>query len=262
MRALKRKWLLTALIAAGLAALPATALADTTIGMTGGNGFCAHFGPSGQGGVWADTSYVVPSGGGTITSFSFLSDSTNTGQQLDFLVLRPVSSGNYTVVGKSGLVTLGGTGLETFPAQIPVQSGDILGFWTPNGQNVNNCGVSGNDEVITSGSVDDSTGGAIPLAPFFQGDLNEAATLVTSAATDLASLSKTVQGVGTGGSLANKVNQAQSQLASGDTAGACSTLSAFINQVKAQSGKGISPAEATQLISDAKEIEAKLGCRG
>ena len=38
------------------------------------------------------------------------------------------------MVGKTGLVTLAGTGaVETFPAHIPVQENDILGFWAPTG---------------------------------------------------------------------------------------------------------------------------------
>ena len=59
----------------------------------------------------------------------------NAGQQLDFVVLHPVGMGsNYTVVGKTGLVTLAGTGaVETFPGQHSRSAGDILGFWTSTG---------------------------------------------------------------------------------------------------------------------------------
>src|SRR5437763_424036 len=59
------------------AALPVgSALADTTIGQVGGNVICT---PPGGEGVAADTNYVVPSGGGRITSFSFQSTSANNG---------------------------------------------------------------------------------------------------------------------------------------------------------------------------------------
>ncbi|MGN6168260.1 MAG: hypothetical protein ACTHQQ_08825, partial [Solirubrobacteraceae bacterium] len=115
----------------GFAALPAgSALADTTIGQTGANpgqsGLCTTIDP---GALYADEGYVVPSGGGKITSFSFLSDSSNAGEPLDFLVLRPDGK-KYGVQGKDA-VTLKGTGLETFSAtpNIPVAAGDILGFW-------------------------------------------------------------------------------------------------------------------------------------
>ena len=63
---------LSLLVAVALAALPvASALAATmTIGKTGSNtgAECAGFS------AWADTNYVVPSGGGAITSFWFQSD--------------------------------------------------------------------------------------------------------------------------------------------------------------------------------------------
>ena len=42
-------------------------------------------------------------------------------------------AGNYKVVGKTGLVTLLGIGLQTIPANIAVQSGDILGFFVAGG---------------------------------------------------------------------------------------------------------------------------------
>jgi hypothetical protein len=117
-----------AVAAAALAtlALAAPALAATTIGQTGGDVGCG--GPR----VVADTNSVVPSGGGTITSFSYAPVSGNGGQQLDFLVLRPTTGSDYTVVGKTGLVTLDRAGgVETFAANISVQGGDILGFWHP-----------------------------------------------------------------------------------------------------------------------------------
>ena len=60
-------------------------------------------------GVLADSDYVVPLGGGTITSFSSDSIPSSAGQQVDFRVLRP-SGADYAVVGKTGLVTLHGPG--------------------------------------------------------------------------------------------------------------------------------------------------------
>jgi hypothetical protein len=76
----------------------------------------------------------------------------------------------------------------------------------------------------------------------------------------LEDLSQAVQGVGPGTSLSDKVQSAQSFLASGDIANTCSTLSAFIHEVKAQSGKHIPLAQASQLIADAQRIQAVLTC--
>lgn len=80
--------------------------------------------PPPTGGVWADTNYVVPTGGGTINSFSFQSDGSNAGHKFDYLVLQPVSGTTYKVVGKTGLQTLAGTvGVVNFPVSIPVHGG-------------------------------------------------------------------------------------------------------------------------------------------
>jgi hypothetical protein len=123
------------LFALGGGAMTAPALADTTIGQTGGTIGCA--GPV----TLADTNYVVPSGGGWITTFTY--QSTLMGpvpfEPLDFLVLRP-AQGNYTVVGVNDvMVTEDGDSIQIFSpidAQgfvrfIPVQGGDILGFYVP-----------------------------------------------------------------------------------------------------------------------------------
>jgi hypothetical protein len=89
-------------------------------------------------------------------------------------------------------------------------------------------------------------------------------TLITrgtgGASEQLADLLQAVQGVGPGRSLADKVQSAQSSLASGDVVGTCSILSAFIHEVKAQSGKHIPASQASQLIADAQRMWAVLAC--
>jgi hypothetical protein len=46
----------------------------------------------------------------------------------------------------------------------------------------------------------------------------------------------------------------------GDSAGACSSLSAFLNEVQAQSGKKLTEAQAQQLTAAANDIRALIGC--
>jgi hypothetical protein len=75
--------------------------------------------------------------------------------------------------------------------------------------------------------------------------------------TDLATAST---GVGSGKSLADKAALAQSQYASGDVAGACTTLTGYINEVKAQSGKKIPATTATALTTQAAAIKTAIGC--
>jgi hypothetical protein len=83
---------------------------------------------------------------------------------------------------------------------------------------------------------------------------------VEGAAAQLADLSQAVQGVGPGTSLADKVALARSDLAAGDIASTCNTLSGFIQEVKAQADKMIPAATASMLITDAQRIQTVLGC--
>ena len=167
--------LAAAVAALSLAVAVVPASADVTIGQTGGE--ASNCGATI---LIGDTSYVVPPGGGTITSFSFESIAANTGQTLDFLVLRLTGTPNsYTVVGKTGLVTLAGTGLETFTANIPVQSGDILGFWL--GSNFPNCIRVGGGYIQTNDPtpVDPSVGDTHSFPTNGLVNLNLSANLVT-----------------------------------------------------------------------------------
>jgi hypothetical protein len=76
----------------------------------------------------------------------------------------------------------------------------------------------------------------------------------------LAELAKLVNGVGPGTSLADKVASAQTYLSSNDIPDTCSTLSAFINEVKAQKGRTINPALADDLLARGQRIKTLLGC--
>ena len=83
---------------------------------------------------------------------------------------------------------------------------------------------------------------------------------VQGAAAQLADLRAAVEGVGPGSSLADKIEAAQAALAGNDAPGTCSILTAFINQVEAQSGKSTETGTADTLIADAMRIRAVLGC--
>jgi hypothetical protein len=83
---------------------------------------------------------------------------------------------------------------------------------------------------------------------------------VNGAAAQLTALDQAVQGVGPGTILANKVAKAQSSLTAGNTAGACTKLTAFVQEVKSQSGVSIPASQAAQLVAEAKNIEVVLAC--
>jgi hypothetical protein len=68
---------------------------------------------------------------------------------------------------------------------------------------------------------------------------------------------------GIANSLDAKLTNAQAALAAaqaGNYANACGALSAFINEVQAQSGKSITVAQATQFIAAANDVRAEIGC--
>jgi uncharacterized delta-60 repeat protein len=73
----------------------------------------------------------------------------------------------------------------------------------------------------------------------------------------------TLSGVpaGTKNSLKSKLQAVLTALASGDTAGACRRLRAFVNEVNAQAGKKrLTAAQAAALITDAERVMNDLGC--
>ena len=83
---------------------------------------------------------------------------------------------------------------------------------------------------------------------------------VKGPAEQLQDLLLAVTNVPPGKSLASKVQDALNAVQSGNTAGACSTLSDFMSEVKAQSGKKLTDAQANSFLTDAARIRAVLGC--
>jgi hypothetical protein len=66
---------------------------------------------------------------------------------------------------------------------------------------------------------------------------------------------------GTANSLIRKLQNALDAINAGDLPTACSSLTAFKNECAAQSGKKLTPAQATQLINAANLIKSNLGCQ-
>jgi len=76
----------------------------------------------------------------------------------------------------------------------------------------------------------------------------------------LEQLGTAVTDVGSGKSLADKIDLVQTYLAVPDVQSACAMLNAFQNQVRAQWGKKLTTELADQLTADAEAIEAAIGC--
>jgi uncharacterized delta-60 repeat protein len=81
---------------------------------------------------------------------------------------------------------------------------------------------------------------------------------VKGAAEQLRELEAAVTG-GPGASLVQKVRQARAYLSQGNIAGTVEVLRAFANEVKAQSGKTITPDQAAVLVASATRIASVLG---
>jgi hypothetical protein len=124
--------LLVASLVVGAAALPASASAAVTLGATGGSGGldCPPDFTWAQNSTAAGSpSYVVPAGGGVITSWSHDRGPALATAQLRLKVFRRTAApGVYLTVGESGFEPLAAAGVNTFATRIPVQGGDLVGF--------------------------------------------------------------------------------------------------------------------------------------
>jgi hypothetical protein len=260
-----RRWLAVPLVlGAGLAAaaLPAgSALADTPIGQTG-TPVPFHY-------LVFDTEYINPAAvvpaDGIITSFQTQSTASGvttchfTGVY-DFQVLRPEGNNQYLVVGDTGNQTDPCDGqLLSYPVNIPVQAGDLLGVyvtWLWAGA----LSSSGSSDA-THQTTEPGVGQTITVNSDYTGPgIDESATLETPADL-LASLDTAAQQAGgPGNSLPAKVQQAQSDLQAGDVTGTCSVLTDFISEVNAQTGKTIPADTAGQLTTAAGQVQTLLSC--
>jgi len=113
-----------------------SASAATTIGQNGAGGAGTGAGTFIQTATGPGVpSYVVPAGGGVITSWSFLAGSSANEQDKLKLVRTTATPNQFFVVGEGALETMTPNALNTFPVRIPVRAGDLLGLFTADGKN-------------------------------------------------------------------------------------------------------------------------------
>jgi hypothetical protein len=182
---------LVALLACALALAGAgSASAQITIGATGapaaGTKLCI-MGPYDNvpGGASAST-FTVPTAG-VITSWSNQAPE-GLGQELTFKVFRPTGAGPlypaFQVVGQDGPRSLTPNAVNTFPVEIPVKAGDLIGDNDVNAETVPNACL-----LKTSNAADViywRSGSVIPGAPAFEVAKGEAGSRMNVAATLLA----------------------------------------------------------------------------
>jgi hypothetical protein len=113
--------------------------------------------------VTTGNTYEVPAGGAVITSWS-TNAATGAGQMLKLKVFRLVYGTTYMVVGHDGPQSLNSGALNTFPASIAVQPGDVLGLNDVNAFSVNNaCNftVTGESQLSAGGDLADGASGTL-----------------------------------------------------------------------------------------------------
>ena len=121
-----------AVVVLGALASVAAAQAATTIGQTG-----APLNNTFRGGIEnLPDGYVVPAGGGVIVSMNTQSSPCQVNDfgfvqgTYDLQVLRPLGGGQYRVLGDTGNKTDPcDSQLHSYPVNIPVQAGDVLGVY-------------------------------------------------------------------------------------------------------------------------------------
>jgi hypothetical protein len=129
------------------------------------------------------TSYVVPGTGG-VTSWTVTSWSTfagPTGGSLTMKVFRPLPGDKmFQVVGHDGPETVTPAGLagNTFPANLSVKAGDVLGFHNPTlGLNCTMPEPGGTYLYLTGDLADGASGGPFGIYDAMPYDLNISATV-------------------------------------------------------------------------------------
>jgi hypothetical protein len=175
---LKRARGVLVLVGLVFAALPAgSALADTTVGQTG-----APLAAWNMGVEVSETDAAMPADG-VVTSFQTESASASScGMSVgtyDFQVLRPLG-GQYQVLGDAGDQTDPCDGQpHSFPVNIPVQAGDVLGVYVVHPwEGV--LSVSTGSYSDAGGFPEPSVGDTVTLGAPFTGTVDESATLLPS----------------------------------------------------------------------------------
>jgi hypothetical protein len=141
-----------------------------------------------QGATVGSLSYAVPSGGKAITSWSTKAGPT-AGKTMEFKVFRPTGAhGGYTVVGHDGPRNLTVDSTNTFPVNIPVKPGDLLGLHNPTTGACNSNGLSGDTDEAAFGDLADGASGM--FNPDERQRLNVSAVVTTTGGGSAAALKK------------------------------------------------------------------------
>jgi hypothetical protein len=104
-------------------------------------------------------SFAAPSGG-VITSWSH--QAPGAADQLRLKVARAAGGDNFTIVGQSALETMTPSTLNTFGTRIPVQAGDVIGFFHGSG---GLCATGAPGGIVHFSGGDTQPGTTAPFTP-------------------------------------------------------------------------------------------------
>jgi hypothetical protein len=226
-----------------------------------------------QTGVSSGTSYTVPPGTWHVTSWSVNVGNDFGGTGLMAAVLAtPTGTDNYRIDAVTPVETPTLNMLNTFPADLTVHGGDVLGLWNGTGFFENALFTGGDGDTI---AFHLSVGSAPGVGETFSTTSDNSRLLPVSVTLEsppapldpaqmVRDLQTTVSGLGlpkgTATALNASLQRALDALGANDTGGACNALNAFLNKVQAQAGKKLTSEQADQLTSAANELRAQLGC--
>jgi hypothetical protein len=175
------------------------------------------------------------------------------------------------IVGGSGGGYVQTVSLDTTSPTLSLPGNIVINATGPNGASVSyNVSASDPDDTLAPPNCAPASGAVFPI-----GTTTVNCSVVDSAGNtangsftvtvngpqqQLSDLLTLVTGLAPGSSLAAKIQVALNAVQQGGNLQACSSLQAFINEVKAQSGKMLTTAQATNLIMAANRIESLLGC--
>jgi hypothetical protein len=185
------------------------------------------------------------------------------------IAYQPISGGAETRIALPGAQrnpSIAGH-LISFESQTPEGNFDIFVYDTANNR-LHRLPQTPVDESLNDITVCGGQARVVFSSPGANGDFDVFAftfSLPSSAAGQITDLRNLVISFnlphGIEHSLLVKLDDALAAVNAGDTAGACESLNAFINQARAQRGKKISAAQAAQLINGANQIKQTLGCQ-
>jgi hypothetical protein len=139
-----------------------------------------------QTGVTGGNLYVAKQAG-TITSWS--TNVPNAGAAYVFKVFRRTSDPDvFQVVGRDAEQTLAG-GVNVFPANVHVESGDLIGFHV-GGMGMSSCTFPGTGDAVLQATGDLADGQVAPFSPVPDVRLNLSAVLVPSNAFTITGISR------------------------------------------------------------------------